>query len=287
MNQYPTNVQAMAWQQDRGVEWHAQMTKLLEATGEEKQEWILSCDASFINGFLGFRHGMNIGLTLGEFLKAGADSLSYRRRKGLESNPEQRHLINYDWIFFHDEQDVLRCVRYARTKFSGEQKLVNGHSAGIGGHQEIQSLIISTEAAEDSVPDMVQTLHDGFMAERIEEIRLGHYEGYVIPTALHNDLLGVSKFVGFLCDNEDPKKTGDYHVGLVSVIYLPKGVHARTRDASNQYVDAPTLDELLEDPMLERWSQISGRYFQGLVGGINKFLQDSFYAVEPVPEPRV
>jgi hypothetical protein len=273
---------ATQWQSDRTPEWHANMKALLEVQGEEKQEWILSCDASFINQYLGFRHGMNVGLSMEEFLKAGADALSYRRRKGLESNQDQRHLINYDWFFFMDEQDVLRCVRYARTKFSGEQKLVNGHSAGIGGHQEIQSLIISTEAAEDSVPDMEQTLRDGIMAERVEEIRLGHYEGYVIPTALHNDMLEASQFVGFLCDNEDPKRTGAYHIGLVSVVFLPRGVYARTRDASNQYVDAPTLDELLADPILERWSRIAGEYFAALPGGIKKYIEDHFVGIGKV-----
>lgn len=287
MKAYPTNVQALAWQQDRNAAFHTRLKELLQVQGEEKQEWILSCDASFINDFLGFRHGMNVGLTLEEFLKAGADSLSYRRRKGLESNIEQRHLINYDWIFFHDEQDVLRCVRYARTKFSGEQKLVNGHSAGIGGHQEISSLILRHDGETGSEPDIEQTMHTGIMAERYEEVILGHYEGYVVPTALAQEMLEVSKFVGFLCDNEDPKRTGSFHVGLVSVIYLPKGVYARTRDASNEYVDAPALNELLEDPKLERWSQITGRYFQGLVGGVEKFIQDSFYAVERAPEPQV
>lgn len=280
MNQYPTNIQALEWQQNRTPEFHARLRELLSAKDEEKQEWILSCDAAFINEFLGFRHGMNVGLTLEEFCKAAADALSYRRRKGLEVSFDQRHLISYDWVLFLDEQNILRCVRYARTKFSGEQKLVNGHSAGIGGHQEIQSLVIDTATEAASVPDIYQSLWDGIMAERNEEIHLAHYEGYSIPSALRQDMLERSKFVGFLCDNEDPKKTGDYHIGLVSVLMLPRGVYARTRDASNQYVDAPALNELLEDPKLERWSQISGRYFQGLVGGLEQFVKDSFYVVE-------
>ena len=287
MNQYPTNVQALEWQTGRPPEFHAKLKQLLAVENEEKQEWILSCDASFIDTFLNFQHGMNVGLTLEEFCKAAADSLSYRRRAGLECNPDQRHLINYDWVFFHDDKNVLRCVRYARTKFSGEQKLVNGHSAGIGGHQELNSLILRTDTESGSVPDIDQTLKDGIMAERNEEVILGHYEGYAIPTALAQEMLGVSKFVGFLCDNKDPKRTGSFHVGLVSVIYLPKGVYARTRDRSNEYVDAPALNELMEDPLLERWSHISGCYFQGLVGGIEKFIQDNFYAVEPAPEPEV
>lgn len=265
------------WATDRDPEWLKLMQTLAEDHSDEKVEWVLSCDAEHINSFLGFRHGINTGLTLAQFCKVSADSVSYRRRRGLETNPGQRHLISYDLVVFR-RKGKLVVLKYARTKASGEGRLVSGHSIGIGGHLEIEDHVALF--ANSNNVQLLESIRDGILRERVEELRLfTTADSVFMKDADAHALLEPINFVGLLCDNEDPKKTGDYHVGLISVVFLPDGVEAVTRDASNQFVCAEPLEDALQDPKLERWSVMMAQWLLKVEGRLESIVAQSDVAV--------
>lgn len=269
------------WLEEKSEQWRKDNLVFHSEVLEEKTEWILSCDAEFINEFLGFRHGINVGLTLNEFLYIARDAISYRRRKGLENNHQQRHLISYDWVMqLNEAGDDIEVVKYGRNKFSGEQRLVLGHSAGIGGHLEWVDQAQDPEARFLKAPRVALTVGSGIRRERLEEILLKAREAgrYVSPEQA-DEFLAVSSFLGFLCDNEDPKKTGDYHIGLVSAVLLPRGVHGVINDKSNTPLPPTTPEELLEDPKAERWTKILAQFFVDYPGGMKAFVEQHFYAI--------
>lgn len=236
-------------------------TPVEQATPKQvsKPEWILSCDASFVNGSMAFQHGVNAGVTLEEFVEAGADNFSFRRREGLERNIGQRHVITYDTIFQYNEAGTgLEVVVYERTKHSGEQTLANGRSIGIGGHVE-KADAVHTDS-DQNFPDILATIKEGVIRERLEELKLFSREGLSISEAAKRTILSDTKFIGFICDNEDPKRTGDYHLGLLSAVVLPKGIRAETRGKSDRFIATMPLEQALEEPTLERWSVMAAKY---------------------------
>lgn len=258
-----------------------ELDQLLHDSTTEKVEWILSCDAKFINEFLGFGHGINTGISLGGFLHAGADAISYRRRRGLEVNPDQRHLISYDlFCQFNEAGDDIEVVYYGRTKFSGEQKLVNSHSAGVGGHLDWFDQAQDPRAKGLDAPRVLLSVGEGISRERLEEILLKARDGKSFKTAQEvKEALSPSSFLGFLCDNEDPKKTGDFHVGLVSVVLLPRGWYGVINDKSNVALPARPLRTVLDDPKAERWTVMVAEFFERLPGGLKQYIENHFFTV--------
>lgn len=251
------------WVVKRGEEFMREFVKRTVNPSHEKAEWILSCDASFINEFLAMQHGVTTEISLDDFVMLGQGHFSFRQRAQLENDPSQRHLINYDIIIQYGEDenvDELEILLYERTKLSGEQRLANGRSIGIGGHIE-KSDEVHLIDEEESVPDILETIRAGVFRERLEEIVLISRDGFSIPEYVKRAVLtnpDATRFSGFLCDNEDPKGTGTFHLGIVSFVLLPRGVRAETAGGSDKFIGAYPITKILEEPTLERWSRIIG-----------------------------
>jgi len=255
-------VELPKWAVKRGTEFLREYVKRVHNPSTEKTEWILSVDSAFVNEFLGMQHGVTTGISLDDFVKLGAGHFSFRQRAQLENDPTQRHLINYDIIIQYgadDLADTLEIVLYERTKLSGEQRLANGRSIGIGGHIE-KSDALSIDF-DDNHPDILATIQTGVFRERMEELTLISRDGYSVPEHVKRTILtnpDATRFTGFLCDNEDPKKTGTYHLGIVSFVLLPRGIRAETTGGSDKFIGTYPIEKILEEPTLERWSRIIG-----------------------------
>lgn len=255
-------VELPQWAVKRGEEFLREYVKRVHNPSTEKTEWILSVDSAFVNDFLGMKHGVTTGISLQDFVLLGAGHFSFRQRAQLENDPTQRHLINYDIIIQYgadDLADTLEIVLYERTKLSGEQRLANGRSIGIGGHiEKADALSIDFD---DNRPDILETIQAGVFRERMEELTLISRDGYSVPEHVKRTILtnpDATRFTGFLCDNEDPKKTGTYHIGIVSFVLLPRGIRAETTGGSDKFIGAYPIAKILEEPTLERWSRIIG-----------------------------
>lgn len=253
------------WVIKRGPEFTKEFVKRINAPeSTEKDEWVLTIDSSFTNEWLGFMHGINDGMSLEDFVKLGMGHFSFRRRAELENNPEQRHPISYDIIVqLNADSTGYELLVYERTKLAGEERLVGGSSIGIGGHFDKSDTRYAEFNTDYDRPDVLATITDGIARERHQELVLISREGYAINERTKQNILNnplANRFLGFLCDDEDPKKTGSYHIGLVSMLMLPPGVRAETSGQEERYLASLPLDQILSVPKLERWSVIVAQY---------------------------
>lgn len=253
------------WVIKRGAEFTKEFVKRSTAPDSiEKDEWVLTIDSSFTNEWLGLKHGINDGMSLEDFVKLGLGHFSFRRRAELENNPEQRHPISYDIIVqLNADSTGYEILVYERTKLAGEERLVGGSSIGIGGHFDKSDIRYAEFNTDYDRPDVLATITDGIARERYQELVLISREGYAINERTKQNILNnplTNRFLGLLCDDEDPKKTGAYHIGLVSMLMLPPGVRAETSGQEERYLASLPLDQILSVPKLERWSVIVAQY---------------------------
>ena len=95
-----------------------------------------------------------------------SQSLEFRPRGAMESDPSFKQLIPYVLLRHIDDAGVTRLFTYTRGSGQGEARLHAKRSIGIGGH-------ISTEDAETTPgqPDL-GPYRNGMMRELTEEVRL-------------------------------------------------------------------------------------------------------------------
>lgn len=148
-------------------------------------------------------------------------------REKAENDPSHKQIIPYSIFRYRD-----RFLRYVRGKKSGEQRLANKASIGIGGH------INQQDAAKASLE------RDTYMTGVEREIR----EELVIPGTYTQHLAALI--------NDDSNPVGQVHLGVVHLFDLATDT-VSPGEANIQDLAFLTREELLDErDQLETWSQI-------------------------------
>jgi predicted NUDIX family phosphoesterase len=166
---------------------------------------------------------------VGTYLPAFLDPANnfFLPREAAENDPSRKQIIPYAIFRYGD-----RFLRYVRGKKSGEQRLANKASIGIGGH------INQHDAAQASLER--NTYMTGVDREIMEELIItGNYTQQV--TALIND---------------DSNPVGQVHLGVVHLFDLETDA-VSPGEANIQDLAFLRREQLIEErERLETWSQI-------------------------------
>lgn len=158
------------------------------------------------------------------------ENISYRPRPEMEEDPSFKQLIPYV-IFRHTDQNGdVTVFQYSRGKASGEKRLHQKKSVGIGGH-------ISQEDAADLDADPYQ---EGMKRELDEEVQ--------INTAHEFSLVGLI--------NDDETDVGRVHLGIVHIcdVETPDVIPNEVEIEGNGFIP---VGEMLDDLSgFETWSAI-------------------------------
>ncbi|MBT4694173.1 MAG: phosphoesterase [Planctomycetaceae bacterium] len=158
------------------------------------------------------------------------ENISYRPRPDMEEDPSFKQLIPYV-IFRHtDLEGTVSVFQYSRGAGSGENRLHQKKSVGIGGH-------ISLEDATDADADPYQ---QGMKRELEEEVR--------IDTPHRFSLVGLI--------NDDETEVGKVHLGIVHIcdVDTPHVVPNEVEIEGNGFV--PVAEMLADLTGFETWSAI-------------------------------
>lgn len=201
------------------------------STSEEQILVIPSEVLQQIAPFEGFT--TDIDRYLGPILES--QSLEFRPRGPMESDPSFKQLIPYVLLRYIDGTNVTHLFAYTRGSGQGEARLHAKRSIGIGGH-------ISTE---DAKPRPDQSDHgpyrNGMLRELTEEVRL------------ETDY--TEKCVGMIYD--PTTEVGRVHLGVVHIFDLQTPSVFPNEDdiCDTQFV--PVADLHADSDRLEIWSQLA------------------------------
>ena len=180
-------------------------------------------DLGYIQGF-----SADVDKYLSELLRP--ENISYRPRPEIEEDPSFKQLIPYV-IFRHTDRDGnISVFQYSRGKGSGEKRLHQKKSVGIGGH-------ISQEDANGQGADPYQ---EGMKRELEEEVRINTVHKFSL--------------VGLI--NDDETEVGKVHLGIVHIcdVETPDVVPNEVEIEGNGFVQ---VEEMLNDLSgYESWSAI-------------------------------
>jgi predicted NUDIX family phosphoesterase len=158
------------------------------------------------------------------------ENISYRPRPEMEEDPSFKQLIPYV-IFRHTDQNGgVTVFQYSRGVGSGEKRLHQKKSVGIGGH-------ISQEDATDLDADPYQ---EGMKRELDEEVQ--------INTGHKFSLVGLI--------NDDETEVGRVHLGIVHIcdVETPDVIPNEVEIEGNGFV--PVVEMLEDLSGFETWSAI-------------------------------
>ena len=158
------------------------------------------------------------------------ENISFRPRPEMEEDTSFKQLIPYV-IFRHtDPEGNLSVFQYSRGKGSGEKRLHEKKSVGIGGH-------ISQEDANGVDGD---PYHEGMKRELAEEVRINTPHTFSL--------------VGLI--NDDETEVGKVHLGIVHIcdVEIPQVVPNEVEIEGNGFV--PVEDILVDLSGYETWSAI-------------------------------
>jgi predicted NUDIX family phosphoesterase len=158
------------------------------------------------------------------------ENISYRPRPEMEEDPSFKQLIPYV-IFRHTDLDGnISVFQYSRGKGSGEKRLHQKKSVGIGGHID--------RADADGVG--ADPYHEGMKRELAEEVRIN------TPHTL--------SLVGLI--NDDETEVGKVHLGIVHIceVETPDVVPNEAEIEGNGFV--PVAEILADLSGFETWSAI-------------------------------
>lgn len=143
-----------------------------------------------------------------------SDNAIWMRRGDVENDPAIKQIIPYTLVIHNS--DILA---YKRLSGSGEQRLVDLHSLGFGGH--ISKLL----QYEDFTMDHI--IGDSIARELDEELGLGDYSGPFIK--------------GILYAGRSKKLVDQVHIGLVNIVSANRSVQ---RSNEKDVLTDPTLVNL-------------------------------------------
>lgn len=164
-----------------------------------------------------------------------SQSLEFRPRGPMESDPNFKQLIPYVLLRYIDEKNITHLFAYTRGSGQGESRLHAKRSIGIGGH-------ISTEDAT-ARPGQVDLgpYRNGMLRELTEEVRL--------------ETEYTEQCVGMIYD--PTTEVGRVHLGVVHIFDLQSPSAQPNEDdiCDTQFVPIAGLHADIE--RLEIWSQLA------------------------------
>ncbi len=158
------------------------------------------------------------------------ENISFRPRPQMENDPSFKQLIPYVIFRYTDSDGNVSVFQYSRGKGSGEKRLHQKQSVGIGGH-------ISQEDANGVNADPYQ---EGMKRELAEEVRINTPHTFSL--------------VGLI--NDDETEVGKVHLGIVHIcdVETPDVVPNEVEIEGNGFV--PVKEMLTDLSGYETWSAI-------------------------------
>jgi len=158
------------------------------------------------------------------------ENISFRPRPQMEDDPSFKQLIPYVIFRYTDSDGDVSVFQYSRGKGSGEKRLHQKQSVGIGGH-------ISQEDASGVNADPYQ---EGMKRELAEEVRINTPHTFSL--------------VGLI--NDDETEVGKVHLGIVHIcdVETPDVVPNEVEIEGNGFV--PVKEVLADLSGYETWSAI-------------------------------
>ena len=158
------------------------------------------------------------------------ENISFRPRPQMEDDPSFKQLIPYVIFRYTDSGGNVSVFQYSRGKGSGEKRLHQKQSVGIGGH-------ISQEDASGVNADPYQ---EGMKRELVEEVRINTPHTFSL--------------VGLI--NDDETEVGKVHLGIVHIcdVETPDVVPNEVEIEGNGFV--PVKEVLADLSGYETWSAI-------------------------------
>lgn len=162
---------------------------------------------------------------INEFKKLKLEDILIARRGHLEVLPEYKQLITYAVLQDKSTKDLLL---YKRLSGSGEQRLVDKTSIGVGGH---------TNLFKQETLDEV--LYENFMRELEEELIIEADTEFSV--------------VGYI--NDDSNDVGSVHLGVIYVVQTDK-TKVSVNETDTLAIDWLPISEVQKDKNLESWSEL-------------------------------
>ena len=158
------------------------------------------------------------------------ENISFRPRPQMEDDPSFKQLIPYVIFRYTDSDGNVSVFQYSRGKGSGEKRLHQKQSVGVGGH-------ISQEDASGVNADPYQA---GMKRELAEEVRINTPHTFSL--------------VGLI--NDDETEVGKVHLGIVHIcdVETPDVVPNEVEIEGNGFV--PVKKMLADLSGYETWSAI-------------------------------
>lgn len=152
-------------------------------------------------------------------------------REVLESDPDSRHFITYVTLM-NDKNEVYV---YSRTPAAGEERLHGKCSVGLGGHININDLVLESDLSVN----VLESIHRCAVNEVKEEARidLNDYRASVSKWIMSNDSAVDRQHLGWSIIVQ----VGDYDLG-------------KSPELDHEFIGWRSIDEALE-MNLESWSR--------------------------------
>ena len=166
------------------------------------------------------------------------EALEVKRRGDMEEDPSYKQPIPYFIIRNHEGKVFL----YKRLGGSGESRLVEKTSIGVGGHMNHLGNM-----------NFMNELPKNGERELNEELKLISNDGF--EHSFQIDHITVAGLI-----NDDDNEVGKVHIGLLAVIDIPKGLDVEVRETDALEGEWVTVEELQAPEAhehLESWSQLA------------------------------
>jgi len=157
---------------------------------------------------------------------------SFRYRGHCENDPEFKQIIPYCVITTGDQ-----IFSYQRLENSGETRLHQQYSIGVGGH-------ITPMPSTISIPDII---HQNMLREITEEVCIEGLDEGRNPS-------DFADMIGMINWNEE--KVGSVHLGLVYHVALPEGCTVEVRETDKLQGALRPILGLTQQPVWETWSAL-------------------------------
>lgn len=165
-----------------------------------------------------------------------SDNAFWMRRGDVENDPAVKQIIPYTLVIYNS--DILA---YKRLSGSGEQRLVDLHSLGFGGH------IAELSQYQDFTMDHI--INDSIARELDEELGLDQYTGPFIK--------------GILYAGRSNKLVDQVHVGLVNIVSADRMIQrSNEKDVLTDpvLVNLFSLRQYMKGKKFETWSRMVIRW---------------------------
>ena len=218
---------------------------------------ILACDKAL---FGDIAEGFST-LTPKEFFERVTQSLFIGRREELEKDERFGQILPYVVLWQRVGTGRMKVFVYQRTKKVGEQRLAGALSIGLGGHVDLQDVLMVDKS---SVVDVVATMALTISRELNEEclfFRSNNAEDKLTYDELRAKFVDVNivvfpKFCGVI--NDTSNEVGRVHFGFVFAQEIPPGFEPTCREEELSTVGMVDVDLAAGkgEGVMESWSQI-------------------------------